>query len=265
MQTTIFNLIILDESGSMRCMLQETISGCNEVLDTIRHSASETGDDIQQLVSIYAFQKGFGCGSQSRYLIKNQSSDKVKDVTVEDYKPSGMTPLLDAIGDTLTELKTAADTHEDSTGIVTIMTDGMENASTRYTYVDIAKLISSLKEIGWTINLIGANINVARMAALMDIDAANSMEYTQTSDGTKRMWLKLSRSISNRVSHEQKIKEEMQGCILSDENEKVLYSLRKRKNAAKDFFKENDDADSPSIENIDADFPFSEDNDALPF
>ncbi|MDE6296245.1 MAG: VWA domain-containing protein [Muribaculaceae bacterium] len=227
MKTTVFNLIILDESGSMGGMRNQTISGCNETLNTIRHSAKEHADHLNNLVSIYAFQDGGPV--KSRYIVKNSKADAVKDITARDYQPYGSTPLLDAIGSTLTELKTIAATHEDSTGIVTIMTDGYENSSSRYNWQQVASLIAGLREIGWTINLIGANIDVDAMASRLSIDAENSMAYTQTEEGTRDMWVNFNASVNTRICEEADL---AVSSVPSPEGRREL-----RKNMSKRFFK----------------------------
>ena len=56
MKTTVFNLIILDESGSMEQMTNQTISGCNETLNIIRSNAKTHAETMNSFVSIYAFQ-----------------------------------------------------------------------------------------------------------------------------------------------------------------------------------------------------------------
>lgn len=195
-KTTVFNLIILDESGSMSGVVKQTISGCNETLNTIRFSATEHADRINSFVSIFAFQNGGPV--KSRYLVKNARPDKVKDVTENDYRPWGNTPLLDAVGSTLTELKAVAATHEDATGIITIITDGYENSSTRYSGPEVARLISSLKELGWTINLIGANVDVESLGRAMNID--NKMAFTQDEEGTQAMFSKFSHDSGARMA-----------------------------------------------------------------
>lgn len=186
-KTTVFNLIILDESGSMSHLTPATLSGCNETINLIRESAKRPeAANMRQLVSIFAFQSGLAI--QSRYLIKNAKPQDVKDVTERDYQPCGGTPLLDAVGSTLTELKAVAATHEDATGIITIITDGYENSSHQYSGRQVACLIAELKEMGWTINLIGAEIDVASLGRRMNIDNCASFEHTTA--GTADMWEK---------------------------------------------------------------------------
>jgi len=225
MKSTIFNLIILDESGSMDSMTKQTISGCNETLNTIRSSAEMHADTMRNLVSIYAFQDGGPI--KSRYIIKNADPKDVKDITTEDYKPWGSTPLLDAVGSTLTELKAAAETHEDATGIVTIMTDGYENSSTRYSWEKVANLIEALREQGWTINLIGANIDVRAMASRMKIEQTNALQYVQDEEGTKAMWDTFSNSMQSRIN------DEAECCAAPCSAEE---RIEKRKGSSRRFF-----------------------------
>lgn len=186
MKTTVFNLIILDESGSMGNVTKQTISGCNETINVAKSSAEKNADAIRSLTSIYAFQSGGPV--KSRYILKNEDSTKVRHITDKDYQPWGATPLLDAVGSTLTELKTVAATHEDATGVITIITDGMENSSERYTWKDVASLIEQFKEMGWIVNLIGANIDVNDMADMMNID--NRMAFEASESGTHAMFNK---------------------------------------------------------------------------
>lgn len=191
--TTVFNLIILDESGSMSGVQQQTISGCNETLNVIRSNA-QLHPELRSLVSIYAFQDGGPI--KSRYLVKNVKASEITNVTAQDYKPWGSTPLYDAVGSTLTELMAVQATHEDATGIITIITDGYENSSTQYSMADVARILGQFREMGWTVNLIGANIDVEKMADNLNID--NRMSFTQTAQGTQDMFTGMSNACNAR-------------------------------------------------------------------
>lgn len=192
MKTTVFNLIVLDESGSMSHLTEQTISGCNETINVAKSQAEKNADVFRSLMSVYAFQDGGPV--KSRYIMKNEDALKARHITTDDYTPWGNTPLLDAVGSTLTELKTVAASHEDATGVITIITDGMENSSTHYTWKDVANLISQFKEMGWTVNLIGANIDVDQMATRMNID--NRMAFHASQAGSRVMWEKFNESTS---------------------------------------------------------------------
>lgn len=190
-KTTVFNLIILDESGSMSSLSHATISGCNETLAVAKNAAEKAGDERRFLASIYAFQSG---GEPSRYIVRNAPVESVNPISEHDYRPCGMTPLYDAVGTTLAELEAIADTHEDASAIVTIITDGYENSSRRFTAEKVARMIDRLKEKGWTFNFIGANIDVTKVSASLNID--NALAFTASASGTSDMFSTLNANMS---------------------------------------------------------------------
>lgn len=184
MKTKIFNLIILDESGSMSHVTNQTISGCNETINTIVAAQERYASTQEHYVSIFVFQSNGNV--PSRYLIKNVPAGKVKHITPGDYRPWGATPLYDAVGATLSDLKAVTHGEKLAVGSVTIITDGMENSSTGYTRAEVAKMIEALKELGWSFNFIGANIDVEATARSLNID--NSLEFKQDDEGTAEMF-----------------------------------------------------------------------------
>ena len=189
-RTKVFNLIILDESGSMDCVWAQTISNCNETLQTIFSAQKEFYATQDHFISIYTFQDAGPL--KSRYLLRNHPIAEARMLTAKDYRPNGCTPLYDAVGETLTDLEAVAETHDDAVASVTIITDGEENSSRRYSGSDVAKIISRLKEKGWNFNIIGANIDVESLAKDLHID--NTLKWEQTQEGTSSMGKKLNES-----------------------------------------------------------------------
>lgn len=228
-KTARFHLIILDESGSMSGCRQATIKGCNETIAAVRNLQKEFGEDNSNFVSIYAFQSG---KIASRYLCRNLPVDKVRDVTPGDYCPHGCTPLLDAVGSTLVDLEAVASTHDDASATVTIITDGCENDSRRYTPEMVARIIDRLKEKGWTFNLIGANIDVLSTGAGLHID--NTMEFANTEKGTADMFDTFCKDME--TYHRSCIMEER---IIDDDSIESRIALRKSK--SKSFFSTDSD------------------------
>lgn len=224
-KTTVFNLIILDESGSMSPLTQQTVDGCNETLNVVRSLEKKYGDTQRNLVSIYLFQSNPEI--PSRYVYKNQPVAQVSNMTTDTYRPWGGTPLLDAVGSTLVDLRAIAATHEDSTGIVTIITDGMENSSTHYSYEQVASIIAQMKEMGWTFNFIGANIDVNVVSRKMNID--NAMAFGATAAGSRKMWNNFSQNLSRHEETRIQTELENEACPLE---EKVNF----RKSHSKRFF-----------------------------
>lgn len=226
MKTKIYNLIILDESGSMDCVCSQTISGCNETINTIKTAASKYADAQEHYVSIFAFQSG--SGRPSRYIIKNVEAEKALHITDEDYEPWGCTPLYDAVGSTLTDLKSIVKTEERAIGSVTIITDGFENASTQYSGQKVANMIEALKEMGWNFNFIGANIDVESVAHDLNID--NTLSFNQTSEGTKAMFHE---ELDSRMAYYSRVMEASAPCMCKEE-----FSA-KMKIASKGYFGKN--------------------------
>lgn len=236
-KTSFFNLIVLDESGSMNSMRAATIEGCNSVINAAREVQAENTDTQHSLMSIYAFQSGYS-ERPSRYLIKHQPVAGVADLTEKDYRPWGGTPLYDAVGETLTELDAVASTHVDATGIITIITDGMENSSTRFSHADCVRLIDRFKEMGWAVNFIGANIDVEKVSAELHID--NRVSFHANSNGMRNI-------MADMVSHSKEFMNKEAACckcngeIPFDPEER----LRERKKRAARFFKHDSDDDIP--------------------
>lgn len=225
----IYNLIILDESGSMYGVTNQTISGCNETLNTIRAAQNVYTDTQEHFVSIYAFQSN--AERPSRYLLKNVPVAEVRDITGNDYQPGGCTPLNDAVGMTLADLKATTKTKENAIGSVTIITDGYENSSKEYTVEKVAKMIEQLKELGWSFNFIGANIDVVRTASAYKID--NTMEFQQDDAGTKEMFR---RERSSRARYYAKMNEIACDCACAAPEERIS----RMKEASKGYFDEED-------------------------
>ena len=184
MKTKVFNLIILDESGSMSCIERQALNGLNETLQTIRR-AQDKFPEQEQLVSIVPFESG-----NIRLLRDKVSIKEVNDLQPEEYNPGACTPLYDAIGFGINSIRKAV-TDDDSV-LVTIITDGEENSSEEYSGKAIATIIDELKKKGWMFTYIGANQDAVSVA--MTINITNAMNFVQDDEGTKAMFEKERRS-----------------------------------------------------------------------
>lgn len=184
MKTKVFNLIILDESGSMSCIERQALNGLNETLQTIRR-AQDKFPEQEQLVSIVPFESG-----NIRLLRDKVSIKEVNDLRPDEYNPGACTPLYDAIGFGIYSIRKAV-TDDDSV-LVTIITDGEENSSEEYSGKAIAMIIDELKKKGWMFTYIGANQDAVSVA--MTINITNAMNFVQDDEGTKAMFEKERRS-----------------------------------------------------------------------
>ena len=191
--TNINNLIILDESGSMTSIYEQALGGANETIQTIR-AAQASADDQKQFLTFVTFDSGNR--EWVRTIIDTMPIDKVRDLTKDDYRPCGCTPLYDAMGmsawiapnlvfdQETTDLEQKVT--EDDQVLVTIITDGMENSSCEYSGAAVCEIVKRLRAKGWTFVYIGANQNSVEVAKSMSID--NAMNFQATHQDTKRMW-----------------------------------------------------------------------------
>ena len=181
MQKVMHNLIILDESGSMDRIRKEALQGVNETIKTIR-LAQEQMPDMKQMLTFVTFDSLYD-GTDVRTIFEDLPIDEVHDVAERSYCPCGGTPLYDAMGVSLEKLKEQVKDGEHA--LVTIITDGLENASHDYSGKAIKNIVSLLREKGWVFVYIGANQDAVEVAKEMNID--NAMEYDATPDGFTHM------------------------------------------------------------------------------
>ena len=180
-KTPIYNLVILDKSGSMEAIRTEAINGYNETLGSIKATQLKFMDTQEHFVSLAAF---CNCGIDMIYdMTPIKDAEKL---TREKYDPCCGTPLFDAIGKTVKELKRKTAEIEGAAFLVTIITDGYENASKEWDSKSVAKLIDSCKEEGWMFSFIGAGEDVVKVASKISI--TNTMVWENTSEGTEVMF-----------------------------------------------------------------------------
>ncbi len=183
MKTKIFNLIIIDESGSMGSIEQQAINSVNETIQTIR-SAEKKHEDQEHYVSLVTFN------NDVKTVYECVPANEVQELTAETYQPDCCTALYDAMGMSLNALRKKV--AEDDKVLVTIVTDGMENASKEYDINAIHSLVDELKKKGWVFAYIGANHDVK--AAATAISITNVMQFKADSIGTAKMSHKLAES-----------------------------------------------------------------------
>ena len=180
-KTQVYNLVILDKSGSMESIKKEAIDGYNETLGAIRAAQLKHIDSQEHFVSLAAF---CDCGIQMIYD-KTPIKDAEK-LTDKQYEPCCCTPLFDAIGKTVKKLKADVKDVEDAAVLVTIITDGYENSSKEWTGPAIKKLIDECKEEGWMFSFIGAGEDVVKVATTISV--TNTVVWEKTTKGTAEMF-----------------------------------------------------------------------------
>lgn len=176
----VHNLIILDESGSMSSVFHPTINGFNSFIKNLKSTAAEFPDQ-EHKVSFVTFNT-----SGTKYIAENVDPSFVKELNTNDYSPDGGTPLLDAIGVTAKRLRQKTEYFKDIKVLVSIFTDGFENASTKFSGQDIRKLVAFLEEHGWTFTYIGTDHDVTKASQHLNIK--NMMSYEKNQAGMNKMF-----------------------------------------------------------------------------
>jgi len=170
-------VFILDRSGSMAGLEADTIGGFNAM---IRKQKAQPGE---ALVSTVLFD------NVSDVIHDRVSLDEIAPMTEREYFVRGCTALLDAVGGAIHHIgnvhKYARDEDRPEKTLFVITTDGMENASRRYSYEAVRAMITRQKEkYGWEFLFLGANIDAAREAARFGIAPERAANYHADHQGT---------------------------------------------------------------------------------
>ncbi len=177
---------ILDRSGSMESCKAAAIDGFNHFL-----AEQQKTEGLAKLTLVLF---------DDEYLVPVRSIpvQEVVPLTERTYTTGNCTALLDAIGRTIDELgdTLAALAEKDRPGqvIVAILTDGLENASSRFTWPDVAAKIKHQTEAyGWTFLFLGANQDAIATAAQLNIAASNAATYVADDAGSRASHIAFSR------------------------------------------------------------------------
>ena len=181
----VFNLLVVDESGSMSIIERQALVGINETLTTIQ-KMQKTHKNMEQRVTLIIFDS-----THQNLFYDNVSARHANPLKSRDYNPCGGTPLYDAIGMGIANIN--ALTTEDDCVLVTIITDGEENCSEEYDLKMIKNLIEKLKKQNWTFTFIGTDdLDVESIAQDMGID--NHLQFSEDEAGTKAMFARENRA-----------------------------------------------------------------------
>ncbi len=181
-------VFILDRSGSMSGLEKDTIGGFNSMLRKQRQSEG------QVLVSTVLFD------NESTVLYDRVPLTEIREMTEKDYFVGGCTALLDAVGGAIHHIgnvhKYARKEDVPEHTLFVITTDGMENASHRYTADKVRSMITRQKEkYGWEFLYLGANMDAVEAAGNIGIGADRAVRYNCDAVGTNLNYQVLSEAV----------------------------------------------------------------------
>ena len=191
MKNNITELVfILDRSGSMSGLEGDTIGGFNSLIEKQREQEGEC------FVSVVLFD------NESEVLYDRVKLTNVRKMTRDDYTVRGCTALIDAIGGAIHHIgnihKYARPEDVPEHTMFVIMTDGMENASRRYSSDKVKQMIQHEKEkYGWEFLFIGANIDAVQTAGRFGIGANRAVNYHADSCGTGVVYEAVNLTVGN--------------------------------------------------------------------
>jgi Mg-chelatase subunit ChlD len=179
---------IIDKSGSMYPLVADTVGGYNQFLESQKQLEGETR------VTTVLF-------NHEHYTLYDHVLIENARLNQDLYQTSGSTAMLDAVGTTITQtyqrIMSSPEYERPSQVIVVIITDGLENASHKYNYPEIRKLISRMKEEQkWNFVFLGANIDVESERSKMGFAQEEAQVFHSTCEGMQDMYYNLNMKIS---------------------------------------------------------------------
>ena len=182
-------VFILDRSGSMAGLEADTIGGFNAMIEKQR------GEPGEAVISTVLFD------NETEVIHDRIPLDRVPRLTEKEYYVRGCTALLDAVGGAIHHIgnvhKYAREEDRPEKTLFVITTDGMENASRKFTYDRLKAMIERQKErYGWEFLFLGANIDAAKEAARFGISEDRAANYYADSVGTNVIYETVSEAIT---------------------------------------------------------------------
>jgi len=206
---------VIDRSGSMASIKDETIGGFNAFMDEQKALPGKAR------VTFIQFDH------QYEIVYRDIDIKEVPLLNSRTYEPRGYTALYDAIGCALSEGMKTADPAERN--ILVVLTDGAENSSKEYRQGDVKKMMNSAEDLGWKVVFLGANIDVAQVSSgigmrnagmvmpdwdKVKVDAfmvANAgpitMSYAASSDGIRSAYRTASSVVANMRTSTSEVKD----------------------------------------------------------
>lgn len=184
-------VFILDRSGSMSGLEDDTIGGFNGMLK----KQKEESENVNVTTVLFDDKVDI---IHDRFPIAI-----VQPLTEKDYFVRGCTALLDAVGESIHKIENVEnhlpESHKAEKVIFVITTDGHENSSKTYSYTEIRRLIEAKKECGWEFLFLGANIDAVGEAAKMGIDRNRAVTYENDKAGVSLNYEVVGRAVRKAV------------------------------------------------------------------
>ena len=180
-------VFILDRSGSMNGLENDTIGGFNGMLT----KQKAEGEKVNVTTVLF--------DDEVEVIHDRFPIEIIQPLTDTEYYVRGCTALLDAVGQSIKKVdnvqKHLPEAHKAGKVIFVITTDGLENSSVEYNYSDIKRMIEAKKECGWEFLFLGANIDAGKEAEKLGIAKERAVTYENDHRGVSLNYKTVGRAI----------------------------------------------------------------------
>lgn len=186
--------VVLDSSSSMQAIKKEVIHGFNEHAATIRAGSGNQMDSKVCLMTFGTYVKP--------PLLWCENANNLNNLTEENYRPEGMTAMLDAVAATIDGLEKVEDIEDEQTAVlVLVVSDGQENNSKKETYASISERVQRLTKTGrWTFVYLGSNQDLSKIQQDLNIPMGNTQTFVNTPAGYASAFVQTNQGLSNYMS-----------------------------------------------------------------
>jgi len=193
---------LIDRSGSMSGLEGDVVGGFNSF---VAQQRTEPGD-----CTLTAVQ--FDGDDPFEVLRDAVDINSVKEMELGEYRPRGMTPLLDALGNLIQSAeKRMAGLGNTEDQIVVVFTDGHENASQTWTRDSLFTLVDEKKKEGWTFVFMGANQDSYATGGGLGFDRGSTQNFRSDSHGTRASWQSVGRAVRDYRGSDSYVRQQRRG------------------------------------------------------
>jgi hypothetical protein len=182
--------MILDRSGSMEAIREDTIGGFNAFVEEQQRQPGTVTLTLVQFDGIDPYE----------VLQHFAPIEKVLPLTQATFVPRSSTPLLDALGrginDLAQTLTTLPPAQRPQQIIFVVVTDGEENASREFTKLQVSQMIAERQQQDWQFVFLSADLAAISEAEATGVLASHAMAYDKTAQGTRDAWTSVSKNTS---------------------------------------------------------------------
>ena len=163
-------VILLDKSASMEYLVSDVIAGFNNLVDQLPSSS---------FVSLFGFESIYGLEN----IFSHVPASSVRELTSSDYYLGDGTPLYDAISGAINQVKIGSVSSSNEKILFVVISDGIENSSTRYSLDETREAIRREISNGWDIRFYGLGPDAASEASNLGIPIDDGSTFSPSQSG----------------------------------------------------------------------------------